>query len=85
MACDFAQGMFQDYYLGVNGSCFMYEIDQSSYWCQPNGRTAGSTYCARYPQVFVCFRLSVPSFSQRDLCTRRVHCPMRLTPIRQAL
>lgn len=43
-------GMFQNYYLGVNGSCDVYELDASSYWCQPNGRTAGPTYCARYPQ-----------------------------------
>ena len=32
-------GMFQNYLLGVNGTCTAYELDPTSYWCQPNGRT----------------------------------------------
>jgi hypothetical protein len=45
--------MFQNYSLGVGGSCDMFEVDNASYWCQPWGRTGGpekKTYCARVPQ-----------------------------------
>eukprot|EP01116_Phalansterium_solitarium_P022687 TRINITY_DN7582_c0_g1_i1.p1 TRINITY_DN7582_c0_g1~~TRINITY_DN7582_c0_g1_i1.p1 ORF type:complete len:924 (-),score=219.53 TRINITY_DN7582_c0_g1_i1:171-2942(-) len=42
-------GMFQDYRLGVGGPCERYEVDPTSYWCQPDGRTAGGTYYVRSP------------------------------------
>lgn len=65
--CSFTpQGMFQDYYLGVNGSCDMYEIDQSSYWCQPYGRTAGATYCARRPSGVVYESSALPNTPYAD-------------------
>ncbi len=37
--------MFQNYYLGINGTCDIYELEQSSYWCQPNGRTGVLLAC----------------------------------------
>ena len=42
-------GMFQNYTIGVNGTCTGFLIDQDSYWCQPYGRTGGSQYCYRTP------------------------------------
>lgn len=46
-------GMFQDFLLGSGGACDMYELDDSSYWCQPSGRTHAPTYCARTPSGLV--------------------------------
>jgi len=46
-------GMNQDFLLGVNGSCVLYEIDNSSYWCQNYGRTPTLNGCFRYPSGVV--------------------------------
>lgn len=43
--------MFRDFRLGYGGTCDVYEADPSSYWCQPNGRTGGKTYCVRSPRL----------------------------------
>ena len=40
--------MFQDYLLGVNGSCDFYEIDRSSYWSAVHA-SAVFTECMQVP------------------------------------
>ena len=51
---------FQDYWMGVNGTCDRFEVDYDSYWCQPNGRTGGATYCTRSPAAVTAMLPNMP-------------------------
>jgi hypothetical protein len=53
---NYGPGMFSDYYFGAGGTCERFEVGEwaggpptISYWCQPNGRTAGCTYLVGSP------------------------------------
>lgn len=63
---NYGPGMFSDYYWGSGGTCDRFEVGEwvdgpptSSYWCQPNGRTAGCTYLVGSPNSI--------ALSQREL------------------
>ena len=53
---NYGPGMFADYWWGEGGTCERFEVSEwlegpptNSYWCQPNGRTAGCTYLVGSP------------------------------------
>lgn len=52
--------MFTDYWWGNDGPCSRY-TPQSSYWCQPNGRVAGSTYFINTPAGLVADSSALPN------------------------
>ena len=58
---NYGPGMFADYYFGQGATCGRFEVGEwlpsygppaASYWCQPNGRTAGCSYLIRSPPSF---------------------------------
>jgi hypothetical protein len=59
---NYGPGMFSDYWFGAGGACDRFEVGEwlpsyypganVSYWCQPNGRTAGCSYLIRSPPAF---------------------------------